>query len=72
MLECKHELKHNKDTDWVFCTLCGKKWENKIEYISVPEPSPNFNPPVTFGDNTSAKCPYCFLPFGQCKGHNIS
>ena len=27
MKDCKHNLKHNKEQDYIFCNKCGKKWE---------------------------------------------
>ena len=33
-LKCEHELKHNKESDIVFCVKCGERWEKgKITYI---------------------------------------
>ena len=38
---CKHELKHNKDMDYIFCTLCGEKWEKpRTEYFPNPNQFP--------------------------------
>jgi len=40
---CSHELKLNKEEDFVFCIKCGKSWKNKIEYVLTPI-TPNTTP----------------------------
>lgn len=45
-MNCKHNLKHNKEMDFVFCTKCGKKWE----ILSAPIIYPLCPTAPTFGE----------------------
>ena len=47
--KCEHNLKHNKDADYIFCTKCGKRWDNLELYKSNYPTYPSIQPvyPVT-------------------------
>ena len=61
--KCEHELKHNKNTDIVFCIKCGERWERgKIEYIPQYQPQTGTTSPCHYHDGVPCyknPCVWC-------------